>query len=169
MSTFTLNSGLVPALFGGRGDAGGADSARGARRRVPAAEKRASRLARLRFVARVMDSCVELPGTRQRIGLDPIIGLVPVVGDVITTAVSLYIVYEGCRLGASRTQVASMLGNVAIDLAAGAIPVVGDFFDFAFTANQRNLRILGIADEGVRVCVDPQRGVCFRSGGAATA
>jgi hypothetical protein len=164
MSTFTLNSGLVSIGSGDREGSGGT------RRRVGAGEKRAARLARLRLVARVMDSCIELPGTRQRVGLDPIIGLVPVVGDVLTTAVSLYIVYEGCRLGASRTQVASMLGNVALDLAAGAIPVVGDFFDFAFTANQRNLRILGIADEGVRVCLDSREGVCVRRGrdGAAS-
>jgi hypothetical protein len=119
---------------------------------------RARRVNRLRFLARVMDSCIELPGTNQRIGLDPIIGLVPGVGDLVTTAVALYIVYEGRKLGATNAQLTSMLGNVAIDMAVGAVPVLGDAFDFAFTANQRNLRILGIEDAGVRIKIDPVTG-----------
>jgi hypothetical protein len=119
---------------------------------------RARRVNRLRFLARVMDSCIELPGTNQRIGLDPIIGLVPGVGDLVTTAVALYIVYEGRKLGATNAQLTSMLGNVAIDMAVGAVPVLGDAFDFAFTANQRNLRILGIEDAGVHIKIDPVTG-----------
>jgi len=171
MSTLTCHhDGLLPALTRAVNNTatGARHGARDERDDRPAAPRpnlaatRARRMKRLRLIARLMDSCIELPGTNKRIGLDPLIGLVPVAGDVISTAVSLYIVWEGHRLGASRTQVASMLGNVAIDLVGGAIPVVGDLFDFAFTANRRNLRILGIADERFKLCIDPERGVQFR-------
>jgi hypothetical protein len=169
MLTLSPNhDGLLPAMttltgaWAGTGDDYAREERPSARVRPSTAATRARRLKRLRLIARVMDSCIELPGTKRRIGLDPLIGLVPVAGDIISTAVSLYIVWEGHRLGASRTQVVSMLGNVAIDLAGGAIPVIGDLFDFAFTANRRNLRILGIADEGFKVCIDADRGVQFR-------
>lgn len=119
---------------------------------------RARRLKRLRFIARLMDSCIEVPGTKQRIGLDPILGLVPVVGDVVTTSVALFIVWEARKLGATKAQLTSMLGNVAIDTIAGAVPVLGDAFDFVFTANQRNLRILGIEDAGIHIKIDPVTG-----------
>ncbi len=102
------------------------------------------RLRRLRFVARLMDNSIEIPGLKSKVGLDPIIGLIPGVGDAITTAVSLYIVYEGYKLGATQAQVARMLGNVVVDAIIGTVPVLGDLFDFAFKANQRNLKILGI-------------------------
>ncbi len=169
MLTLSPNhDGFLPAMttltgaWAGTGADHASDDRSSARVHPSAAGTRARRLKRLRLIARVMDSCIELPGTKRRIGLDPLIGLVPVAGDIISTAVSLYIVWEGHRLGASRTQVVSMLGNVAIDLAGGAIPVVGDLFDFAFTANRRNLRILGIADEGFKVCIDADRGVQIR-------
>lgn len=103
------------------------------------------RAANIIALARLMDSAFELPGTGVRIGIDPLLGLVPVVGDVLTTAVSLYIVLLAYRMGATRAQLAGMLFNIAIDFAVGEVPVLGDFFDFAFKANERNLVILGLA------------------------
>ncbi|MFZ4573952.1 MAG: DUF4112 domain-containing protein [Phycisphaerales bacterium] len=105
------------------------------------------RVARLLFLATLMDSQIELPGTGLRIGLDPLLGLIPGVGDVVTTFVSLYIVYEARKLGATDAQVRAMLLNVLIDFAIGEIPVLGDLFDFAFKANLRNLAIMGFSPE----------------------
>lgn len=78
-------------------------------------------------------------------GLDGIIGLVPVLGDVITGAMGLYIILEARRLGATRWTMTRMLLNWGIDAGVGAIPVLGDFFDIAFKSNAKNLRLL-IAD-----------------------
>jgi len=113
-----------------------------------AGDEASRRLARLKFVARLMDNSIEVPGLKSKVGLDPIIGLIPGVGDAITTAISLYIVYEGYKLGATQNQIARMIGNVAVDALVGTVPVLGDLFDFAFKANQRNLKILGIDPAG---------------------
>ncbi len=78
-------------------------------------------------------------------GLDGVIGLVPVVGDVITSAMGLYIILEARKLGATRWTMAKMLLNWGIDFTLGALPVVGDIFDIAFKSNAKNLRML-IAD-----------------------
>lgn len=102
------------------------------------------RRARLVALARLMDHSVRIPGLGLRIGLDPILGLVPGIGDAAGALISLYIVIEGVRLGASPRQVVMMLANIGIDLAAGAVPILGDIFDIAFKANTRNLAILGI-------------------------
>lgn len=105
---------------------------------------RARRIVRLRLIARLMDNAVEIPGTGIRFGLDSLIGLIPGAGDALTAGVSLYIVYEAAQLGATRGQLAMMLGNVALDTLAGSIPVLGDLFDLTFKANVRNLRMMGI-------------------------
>jgi hypothetical protein len=76
------------------------------------------------------------------IGLDSIVGLIPVVGDVVTASLGAYLVWEARNLGLSKFQLARMAGNVGLDAALGAIPLVGDLFDFAFRSNSRNLRIL---------------------------
>jgi hypothetical protein len=99
---------------------------------------------RVAVLAVLLDGAFLIPGTSVRIGLDPLVGLIPVAGDVMSAAASLYIVYEGWRLGATRTQIAAMLGNVAIDALAGSVPGIGDVIDVAFKANMRNLAILGI-------------------------
>ncbi len=103
-----------------------------------------ARVRRLRALARTLDLAFEIPGTGRRFGLDSVIGLIPGVGDAATAALSGYIVYEAWRLGASRATLGKMLGNIGLDFAAGSIPVLGDLFDFAFKANVRNLRLLGI-------------------------
>ncbi len=94
-----------------------------------------------------MDGAFRIPGSKFRIGLNSLLGLSPVAGDVMMGAVSLYIVYEGRRLGLSNAAVARMLANVAVETAAGAVPIVGDLFDVAFKANLRNLAII---DEYIR-------------------
>jgi hypothetical protein len=106
--------------------------------------ERARRIRRLQGLADLMDSAFVLPGTSVRFGLDPILGLLPGAGDLITSALSLYIVVEGWRIGATRKQLGQMVLNVAIDTALGAVPIAGDVADFAFKANRRNLAILGI-------------------------
>jgi predicted SpoU family rRNA methylase len=83
-----------------------------------------------------------VPGTTIRFGLDALIGLVPGIGDAITTAVALYIVNEARALGAPPLLIARMLANVALDGVVGVIPLVGDAFDVAFRANRRNMALL---------------------------
>lgn len=102
----------------------------------------AARLARLRRIARLMDSSFGLPGTRFRLGLDSLFGLAPVAGDAAGALVSLYIVWEARRLGAPTVLVARMLGNIAADTLGGSVPLLGDLFDAAFKSNLRNLALL---------------------------
>ena len=98
-------------------------------------------LRRLEALGSLLDSRFRLPGGF-RFGLDPLIGLVPGVGDGISAIVSLYIVLEAYRLGASRGTLARMLLNIGLDLGVGIIPIVGDVADFAFKSNRRNLDLL---------------------------
>jgi hypothetical protein len=103
---------------------------------------REQRLARLEAVAKVLDIAFILPGTKIRYGVDGIIGLIPVVGDLIAAALSLWLVREARALGAPWHITARMLGNVAIQGVVGAVPVAGDAFDVLFRANIRNVRML---------------------------
>jgi hypothetical protein len=117
-----------------------ANSARTAR--VARSASRAERIARIDRLATLLDTRFAIPFTKIRFGADSLIGLAPGVGDAITTALALYIVYEAHRLGAPKTVLARMLGNVAIDGMVGIVPVAGDVFDVMFRANRRNVRIL---------------------------
>jgi len=99
-------------------------------------------LLRLEQLAHVMDSAFLIPGTNRRVGLDPLIGLVPVIGDIAGMVIASYIVYEARRLGAPRWLIWRMMGNVVFDGAVGAVPLAGDLFDAAFKANRRNVRLL---------------------------
>jgi hypothetical protein len=103
---------------------------------------REQRLARLDAVAKLLDIAFILPGTNIRYGIDGIIGLIPVVGDIIATALSLWLVREARALGAPWHITARMLGNVAIQGVVGVVPVAGDAFDVLFRANIRNVRML---------------------------
>src|SRR3979490_1422892 len=103
---------------------------------------REQRLARLDAVAKLLDIAFILPGTKIRYGIDGIIGLVPGGGDIIATALSLWLVREARALGAPWYVTARMLGNVAVQGAVGAVPVAGDAFDVLFRANMRNARLL---------------------------
>ena len=99
-------------------------------------------VARLEALARLLDGAFAIPGTNQRIGLDAIIGLVPVLGSAATAVVSAYIILEARRLGVPASKIARMVGNVAFDSVIGAIPIAGNVFDVFFRSNQRNVRIL---------------------------
>ena len=103
---------------------------------------REQRLARLEAIARLLDVAFVLPGTNIRYGIDGLIGLIPVVGDLITTALSLWLVREARAIGAPWHVTARMLANVAVDGAVGMIPFAGDAFDVMFRANMRNVRLL---------------------------
>jgi hypothetical protein len=105
------------------------------------AEKREA-LARLDALATFMDDAFFVPGTNIRIGTDALIGLVPGIGDLITTAIAGYIVMEARRIGAPKHVLLRMWGNVALDGLMGAVPFAGDVFDVAFRANRRNLALL---------------------------
>ena len=103
---------------------------------------REQRLARLEALAKLLDVAFVVPGTNIRYGIDGLIGLVPVVGDIITTAISLWLVREAKALGAPWHVTSRMLGNVALDGVVGIVPFVGDAFDVMFRANVRNMRML---------------------------
>ncbi len=97
---------------------------------------------RIEAMEALLERSMTVPGTSYRIGLDAIAGLVPVVGDVITAAMGAYIVWEARNLGMPKWKLWTMGANVAFDTALGAIPVVGDAFDFLFRSNSRNLRTI---------------------------
>lgn len=97
---------------------------------------------RLRRLARLLDASIRIPGTRWRIGVDALIGLVPVAGDAAGVLLSSYIIWQAARLGARRGLLARMALNVAIEGLLGMIPLAGDLFDAAWKANQRNVRLL---------------------------
>jgi hypothetical protein len=103
---------------------------------------REQRLARLDALAQLLDVAFILPGTNVRYGIDGLIGLIPVIGDIITTAISLWLVREARALGAPWHLTLRMLGNVALDGVVGAVPLVGDAFDVMFRANVRNVKLL---------------------------
>jgi hypothetical protein len=103
---------------------------------------REQRMARLDALARLLDVAFIVPGTNIRYGLDGIIGLIPVIGDLVTTAISLWLVNEARALGAPWHLTARMLGNVALDGVVGMVPLAGDAFDVMFRANIRNMRLL---------------------------
>ena len=103
---------------------------------------REQRLARLDALAQLLDVAFILPGTNIRYGIDGLIGLIPVIGDLITTAISLWLVREARALGAPWHVTARMLGNVALDGVVGMVPLAGDAFDVMFRANMRNVRLL---------------------------
>jgi Iap family predicted aminopeptidase len=97
---------------------------------------------RMRTVAYVLDSSVRVPGTEYRIGIDPVLGALPVAGDVVSGALSLYIVLEATRLGVSYTTLFEMIANITLDVVGGAIPYVGTVFDAVWKANKRNLELV---------------------------
>lgn len=90
----------------------------------------------------LLERSFRIPGVNYPIGLDSIIGLVPVVGDFVTAAMGAYIVWEGRNLGLPKWKLWRMGGNIAFDTVMGAVPVVGDAFDVMFRSNTRNLRII---------------------------
>ena len=99
-------------------------------------------LARARRISRVLDDLIRIPGTRRRVGLDPLVGLLPGVGDWVTLVISLDLVFSAARLGAGAAVLFRMTGNLLIDALVGMVPLLGDLFDFRWKANKRNLILL---------------------------
>ena len=97
---------------------------------------------RIEAMEHLLERSVTIPGINRPVGLDALAGLVPVVGDVVAAALGAYIVWEASNLGLPKWKLWRMAGNIAIDTALGAIPFVGDAFDFFFRSNTRNLRIV---------------------------
>ena len=97
---------------------------------------------RLDKLATLFDTALVIPGTNIRFGADALVGLVPGIGDAITTIVSAYIVYEAHRLGAPSHLITRMIANVAFDSLITAVPVAGNVADVFFRANRRNMRLL---------------------------
>ena len=97
---------------------------------------------RIEMMEIVLERSFMIPGTNRPIGLDSIIGLIPVVGDFVAAGLGAYIVWEARNLDMPKWKLMRMMGNVAFDTAVGAVPVAGDLFDFMFRSNSRNLRIV---------------------------
>jgi hypothetical protein len=96
----------------------------------------------LRLAARLLDSAILIPGTSFRIGLDPILGLIPGLGDLVSPLFAIAILWQARALSVPRVVQLRMLFNVAIDALLGAVPLIGDLFDFAWKANNRNMALL---------------------------
>jgi len=101
-----------------------------------------ARLDRLEKLAEKLDASFKIPFTEMRAGLDPVIGLIPGVGDVVMGCVSGWIVLHAWRLGASSGTISRMLWNVSLEVVIGSVPLVGDLFDMTWKANIRNVKLL---------------------------
>ncbi len=108
---------------------------------IDASDPQAARK-RIEMLEMLLERSIRLPGVNRAIGLDAVIGLIPVVGDVISAALGSYIIWEARNLGLPKWKIWRMVGNLGVDTAIGAIPIAGDAFDLVFRSNSRNLRIL---------------------------
>jgi hypothetical protein len=97
---------------------------------------------RIEAMEAVLEGLFVIPGTKRRVGLDSIVGLVPVIGDLATAAMGAWIVWEARNLGMSKWQLTRMAANVGFDTLVGAVPFAGDIFDFLYKSNTKNLRII---------------------------
>ncbi len=97
---------------------------------------------RIEALEQLLEGAFVVPGLNMRVGLDAVLGLIPVVGDVIAAGLGLYLVWEAKNLGLPRWQLWRMAANVGVDSLIGAVPVAGDLFDFVYKSNTRNLRIV---------------------------
>lgn len=109
---------------------------------ISSAERKRRARERLIKLTRLMDTAIDLPMMRTTIGLDALLGLVPVAGDLVSAAVGVYLVAQARELGASRWLQARMLRNIAVDAALGFVPIAGDVVDLYFRAHRRNLKLL---------------------------
>lgn len=96
---------------------------------------------RFTLVSRVLDDAIAVPGTRLRVGLDPLLGLVPILGDAVSGAIGFWLIVEASRFGVPRVVLARMVLNSGVDLVLGALPLVGDIFDIVSRSNARNLAL----------------------------
>jgi Domain of unknown function (DUF4112) len=102
----------------------------------------AQRLSALRKFARLLDSAFVVPGTRYRVGLDPFLGLLPGIGDLVSPLFAIGLLWQAHDLGIPRVVQLRMIFNVAIDTLLGALPFIGDLFDFVWKANDKNMVLL---------------------------
>lgn len=114
-------------------------------------EERALR--RARKVSKLLDESVRVPGTDFKVGLDPVLGVLPGAGDVAATAISLYVIGEAARAGVPPAVLARMLFNVGLDAAGGSVPVAGTAFDVIWKANKRNVELFEAYVEAQRESV----------------
>jgi len=114
----------------------------------------ATRARNVRVLARLLDSAIPIPGTSWKVGLDPIVGLIPGIGDLISAVISGYIILEAARAQVPTLTLAKMLGNVGIDTLFGAVPAFGDVFDAAWKSNTRKVALL---ERHLEVAVVPAR------------
>jgi len=98
-------------------------------------------LAQLEWIADLLDSRFVIPGTNVRFGLDGVIGLIPVAGDILSALISLYLISRASELGLSPWVKTRMVWNVALDTVVGAVPILGDMFDVSFKSNRRNIAL----------------------------
>ena len=110
--------------------------------RLPVGRDPASVRQRIEAMEGLLERAFVIPGVNRPVGVDAIVGLVPVLGDVVTTAMGAWLIWEARNLGMSKFHLARMAGNVGVDTVVGMIPLVGDLVDFMFRSNSRNLRII---------------------------
>ena len=103
--------------------------------RFAAAERRIGR------VTHVLDELVSVPGTQIKVGLDPVIGVIPIAGDALAALVGVWVILEASRFGIPRVVLGRMIANLLVDLGIGAIPLIGDAYDLFFRSNSRNLAL----------------------------
>lgn len=120
----------------------------------PSGDARISTFRRLRRLSHILDNAIPIPGTSYRIGIDPIIGLLPGGGDFLGTAVSAYIVLEAARLGVPRDTLVQMVWNIIVDTLSGTVPVLGDLVDVTWKANTKNIVLL---EEHLKIPPSPSR------------
>ena len=105
-------------------------------------DSKTASLQRLRSIAHILDNAIPIPFTSYRVGIDPIVGLIPGGGDLVMAGFSVYIVWESARLGLPRSTVTQMVFNLVFDTLAGTVPVAGDLLDVTWKANSKNIRLL---------------------------
>ena len=108
------------------------------------------KLLRLKRLSHNLDEAITIPGTERKIGIDPIIGLIPGGGDLIGGVISIYIMYAGIKMGMPKATIIRMFGNVALEFVIGCIPIIGDLFDATWKSNQRNVKLIedSVTSEG---------------------
>ena len=100
------------------------------------------KLLRLKLLSERLDNSIKIPGTNQKIGIDAIIGLIPILGDFIGVIFSTYIMYSGIKMGVPSKIAQKMAANIAIEFVLGSIPIIGDIFDALWKANKRNVELI---------------------------
>jgi hypothetical protein len=109
---------------------------------LPIGRDPASVRQRIEAMERLLERAFVIPGINRPIGADAIVGLVPVLGDIVTTAMGAWLIWEARNLGMSKWHLARMAGNVGVDTLVGMVPFLGDAVDFLFRSNSRNVRIV---------------------------